>query len=64
MNIANKKDFVYSFCNDHFNKFHRYCCEWYLYNFLERRGFWFDLNESRKQPPNKFGYMPPKYITT
>ena len=31
-NIANKRDYVYNFCNRPLNKFDRHCREWYLYN--------------------------------
>ena len=32
LNIANNRDYVYNYCNRPFNKFHRHCREWYLYN--------------------------------
>ena len=34
-NIAKNRDFVYNFCNNPYNKFHRYCCEWYLYKLFK-----------------------------
>ena len=39
MKIANNRDFKYNICNNPYNKFQRFCLEWYSYNLLERRGF-------------------------
>ena len=36
LNIANNnRDYVNNYCNRPFNRFHRYCREWYLYNNTE-----------------------------
>ena len=39
MNIANNSDFVNSFCNNTCKKFHRYCCDWYIYNLMKGNNF-------------------------
>ena len=36
MNIANKKDFVSTFCNNFYNNFHRYFCEWCIYDLFKK----------------------------
>ena len=33
--LSNNTQYINNFCNNPYNKFHRYCHEWYLYNLIK-----------------------------
>ena len=35
LNIAKNTQYITNYCNNSYNRFHRYCHEWYLYNLLK-----------------------------
>ena len=36
-NIAENRDYIYNYCKNPYNKFHRYCFEWYMYNKVKNK---------------------------
>ena len=34
-NIATNSDYIHNHCDNPFNRFHRHCHEWYLYNLMK-----------------------------
>ena len=34
-NIAENKDYIHNHCNNFFERFNRYCVDWYMYNVIK-----------------------------
>ena len=62
MNFANNRDYVKTFYYTPCKKIDRYCCEWCINNLMKRKYISANLIEIKREPPNQFSHMLPKYI--
>ena len=55
--IANNRNYVYNFCNRPPKNFHRYCCEWYLYNLVKNNTDGEDDVQVLEDEMNKYAFF-------